>query len=294
MPELPEVETVVRTLRPHVEGREILSMTEVQHCRVPESLPCSAVQGYTVREVFRRGKFIVCRLERAGEEDIFWVTHLRMTGSLMAYEGDGRECEAAKPGRYTRCVLHLGAAGTQGTAGTADTQGQEDCRVLFNDVRTFGRIFLGRQKELQAWSSWKKLGPEPLTMGAAAFVAAVKGRRAIKAVLMDQTVLAGIGNIYADESLFAAGILPSRTADSLSVGDKERLYAEIVRLLNLSIAECGSSIRDYHDANGNVGAFQNHFMVYVRGGSPCLHCQGQLEKVTLNGRGTVFCPTCQK
>ena len=97
MPELPEVETVVRTLAPHVLKRKI-------PCRVPESLPCSKAVGFVVAEVFRRGKFIVARLERAGCEELFWVTHLRMTGSLMAYEGAMRESEAASPGKYTRCV----------------------------------------------------------------------------------------------------------------------------------------------------------------------------------------------
>lgn len=290
MPELPEVETVVRTLAPHVLMREILSMDEVQPCRVPESLPCSKAVGYTVAEVFRRGKFIVARLAgkdaRKECEELFWVTHLRMTGSLMAYEGAMRESEAAHPGKYTRCVIELGSR-----AEIADGDG---CRVLFNDVRTFGRIFLGNRKALEEWSSWKKLGPEPLSMGEDAFAKAIRGKRTIKSVLMDQHVIAGIGNIYADESLFAARIHPARTADSLSVEDKKRLYAELVRLLLLSIEECGSSIRDYHDANGNVGAFQNHFMVYGRGGEACHSCGARLKKIVLNGRGTVYCPRCQK
>ena len=271
MPELPEVETVVRTLAPHVLMREILSMDEVRPCRVPESLPCSKAVGYTVAEVFRRGKFIVARLAEKDCEDLFWVTHLRMTGSLMAYEGIMRESEAANPGKYTRCVIKLGSR-----AGEATTE--EGCRILFNDVRTFGRIFLGNRKALDEWSSWKKLGPEPLTMGEDAFAKAIRGKR----------------TIYADESLFAAKIHPARTADSLSVEDKRRLYAELVRLLLLSIEECGSSIRDYHDANGNVGAFQNHFMVYGRGGEACNLCGARLMKVVLNGRGTVYCPRCQK
>ena len=287
MPELPEVETVVRTLAPHVLMREILSMDEVRPCRVPESLPCSKAVGYTVAEVFRRGKFIVARLEKERCEDLFWVTHLRMTGSLMAYEGAMRESEAANPGKYTRCVIKLGSR-----AGEATTE--EGCRILFNDVRTFGRIFLGNRKALEEWASWKKLGPEPLTMGEDAFAKIIRGKRTIKSVLMDQHVIAGIGNIYADESLFAARIHPARTADSLSVEDKKRLYAELVRLLLLSIEECGSSIRDYHDANGNVGAFQNHFMVYGRGGEACHSCGARLKKVVLNGRGTVYCPRCQK
>ena len=286
MPELPEVETVVRTLAPHVLKRKILSMDEVRPCSVPESLPCSKAVGFVVAEVFRRGKFIVARLEKEGCEDLFWVTHLRMTGSLMAYEGAMRESEAAHPGKYTRCVIELGSR-----AEIADGDG---CRVLFNDVRTFGRIFLGNRKALEEWSSWKKLGPEPLSMGEDAFAKAIRGKRTIKSVLMDQHVIAGIGNIYADESLFAARIHPARTADSLSVEDKKRLYAELVRLLLLSIEECGSSIRDYHDANGNVGAFQNHFMVYGRGGEACHSCGARLKKVVLNGRGTVYCPRCQK
>ena len=286
MPELPEVETVVRTLAPHVLKRKILSMDEVRPCRVPESLPCSKAVGFVVAEVFRRGKFIVARLERAGCEELFWVTHLRMTGSLMAYEGAMRESEAAHPGKYTRCVIELGSR-----AEIADGDG---CRVLFNDVRTFGRIFLGNRKALEEWSSWKKLGPEPLSMGEDAFAKAIRGKRTIKSVLMDQHVIAGIGNIYADESLFAARIHPPRTAYSLSAEYKKRLYAELVRLLLLSIEECGSSIRDYHDANGNVGAFQNHFMVYGRGGEACHSCGARLKKVVLNGRGTVYCPRCQK
>lgn len=287
MPELPEVETVVRTLAPHVLKRKILSMDEVRPCRVPESLPCSKAVGFVVAEVFRRGKFIVARLERAGCEELFWVTHLRMTGSLMAYEGAMRESEAASPGKYTRCVMELGARAGEATA-------EDGCRIVFNDVRTFGRIFLGNRKALEEWSSWKKLGPEPLSMGEDAFAKAIRGKRTIKSVLMDQHVIAGIGNIYADESLFAARIHPARTADSLSAEDKKRLYAELVRLLLLSIEECGSSIRDYHDANGNVGAFQNHFMVYGRGGEACHSCGARLKKVVLNGRGTVYCPRCQK
>ena len=287
MPELPEVETVVRTLAPHVLKRKILSMDEVRPCRVPESLPCSKAVGFVVAEVFRRGKFIVARLERAGCEELFWVTHLRMTGSLMAYEGAMRESEAAHPGKYTRCVMELGARAGEATA-------EDGCRIVFNDVRTFGRIFLGNNKALEEWSSWKKLGPEPLSMGEEAFAKAIRGKRTIKSVLMDQHVIAGIGNIYADESLFAAQIHPARTADGLSVEEKGRLYAELVRLLLLSIEECGSSIRDYHDANGNVGAFQNSFAVYGRAGQPCTRCGGTLERLRVAGRATVVCPHCQK
>ncbi len=131
-------------------------------------------------------------------------------------------------------------------------------------------------------------------MGEDAFVQAMKGKRAIKKVLLDQTRLAGVGNIYADESLFAAGIHPSSNADSVPQEKLCLLYRELCRILRLSIEECGSSIRDYQDADGNVGAFQNYFAVYGRKGEPCKKCGRPLERTEIGGRGTVFCTHCQR
>lgn len=291
MPELPEVETVVRTLAPHVLGRTVRSFVVVRRpCLVAESRPASAAEGLRIEEVFRRGKFVVCRLARPddGSEkgDFFWVTHLRMTGSLVAREGEELGGEKAEPGKHTRALVDLVDA--EKDANTVV------CRVLFNDPRTFGRIFLGSGEALEAWSSWARLGPEPLTMGPDAFVAAVRGARPVKAVLLDQTRLAGVGNIYADESLHAAGLSPMKKADDLTDAEKRRLYAKLVEVLETSIRECGSSIRDYRDADGNVGAFQNLFRVYGRGGLPCLTCGRTLRRTTVAGRGTVYCPHCQK
>ena len=330
MPELPEVETVVRTLRPHVAGRKIVCLKEVQKpCFVEKSLPCTRARGLFVHKVVRRGKFIVCRLgaavcpcasltldaehagnqaaalfEGAAEDDLYWVTHLRMTGSFMAYEvaTSAHESSSAdascdtQPGRYTRARARLAGPGADpGLVGAGqDGAGQEGCVLLFNDVRTFGRMFLGTRAMLEAWPAWTRLGPEPLTMGAEAFAQAIRGKRSIKTVIMDQHVLAGIGNIYADESLFAARLDPHTPADSLSLSQKLELHAQMVRLLRKSIAECGSSIRNYQDADGNVGAFQNSFAVYGRAGSPCPVCGTILQKCVLNGRGTTFCPVCQK
>lgn len=318
MPELPEVETVVRTFRPHVLGKCVLEVDEVRRpCFVPEGLKPKEALGLKVLDVFRRGKFIVCRLggpdaritdardfrsfEKAAREregtngrELFWVTHLRMTGTLMAYEGQDRDKESARIGRHTRFRALLGKSPDAGGKDGAHAPDPDGTMVLFNDQRTFGRMFLGERERLLSWSSWARLGPEPLDMGEEAFVCALKGRRAVKTVLMDQTVVAGIGNIYADESLFAAGIWPGIPAEKVSESARARLYAELVRLLNLSIEECGSSIRDYHDADGNVGAFQNHFQVYGRGGEKCLSCGRTLKKIVLGGRGTVYCPHCQK
>lgn len=289
MPELPEVETVVRTLRPHVANRTVLSWQVVgaSSCLVPESRPLEDLAGFTVQEVFRRGKYIAMRLAKEGLEDLFLVVHLRMTGRLIAYE---KEAAAASGWPPSFAEKHIRAAGL-----LADEAGQEPaCALVFHDVRKFGRLFAGTKAELESWSSWKKLGPEPLLMGADAFVQAVRGSRAIKQVLLDQTVLAGVGNIYADESLFAARIHPQSCAGAVPEDALRTLYAELCRLLLLSIEECGSSIRDYQDADGNVGAFQNHFAVYGRKDQPCRTCGTTLKRIVLNGRGTVFCPCCQK
>ena len=146
---------------------------------------------------------------------------------------------------------------------------------------------------LERWDFWCSLGPEPLDMGPGELGPRLRGGRAIKAALLDQTVLAGIGNIYADESLFRAGIDPRRPAGELSEAEADRLRRAVQEVLRESIAQCGSSIRDYRDANGNVGAFQNTFFVYGRGGQACRRCGSTLEKSRIAGRATVSCPRCQ-
>lgn len=285
MPELPEVETVVRTLRPHVAGKKILKLRTVgTPCLVPESRSLEEAEGRVVAEASRRGKFIVLRLTKDRESDLFLVIHLRMTGRLMAYD---RPESAEENWTENLCGRHARVFGLLGVSCA-------DCALVFSDARKFGRLFLGTEKERADWSSWARLGPEPLDMGEEAFAGAITGRRAVKSVLLDQTVLAGVGNIYADESLFAAHIRPDAEAGSLSKARLRRLYRELKRLLLLSIEQCGSSIRDYQDADGNVGAFQNTFAVYGRGGDMCRNCRGKLKRVVLGGRGTVFCPRCQK
>lgn len=287
MPELPEVETVVRTLKPHIEGRTILNVrTMGKSCLASGSMPLEAVNGAQVTDVTRRGKYIVVHLSLDGTS-LYLVVHLRMTGRLMAYEKPA-DCSLNWPDslmdKHSRALFMLGDR-KDSTA---------SCALVFHDVRKFGRLFAGTEEDLLSWPSWTKLGPEPLEMGQDAFVRAMKGKRAIKKVLLDQTRLAGVGNIYADESLFAAGIHPSGTADSVP-GEKLRLlHRELCRILLLSIDECGSSIRDYQDADGNVGAFQNYFAVYGRKGEPCKKCGRPLERTEIGGRGTVFCRHCQR
>lgn len=285
MPELPEVETVARTLRPQVqecliEGAEVLRSGSLH----PLSLPLATLAGRRIADVGRRGKLLLVHLAppesgRTPEEtapDLLAV-HLRMTGRLMVY------APGTPPGSHTRCVFDL------------RTPDGDRRRLFFDDTRAFGLVLAATPEILQAWDFWRELGPEPLEIGEREFAALLRSRgAALKAVLLDQKVIAGIGNIYADESLFQAGLDPRRKASSLSPAQSRCLLAALKDVLRRSIAQCGSSIRDYRDANGDVGAFQNSFAVYGRGGAACIRCGRPLQKIRVAGRATVCCPHCQK
>lgn len=284
MPELPEVETVARTLRPQVQecvlsGAEVLRASSLH----PLSLPLAALTGRRIADVGRRGKLLLLHLAppdgtpESGPAPDMLAVHLRMTGRLMTWP------RSTPPGPHTRCIFNLRAP-------DGDAR-----RLFFDDTRAFGLVLAATPEIRQAWDFWRELGPEPLEIGARAFAALLKGRgAALKAVLLDQKVIAGIGNIYADESLFQAGLDPRRKAAGLSPAQSRCLLAALQDVLRRSIAQCGSSIRDYRDANGDVGAFQNSFAVYGRGGAACVRCGRPLEKIRVAGRATVFCPHCQK
>ena len=286
MPELPEVETVARTLRPHVQGCVITGASLLRDSSLhPLSLRPEELLGCTITAVGRRGKLLLLELDTAqatmphvrGATGLRLAVHLRMTGRLMTYPAD------TPPGTHTRCVFDL-----------TDAQGLQR-RLFFDDVRAFGLLLAATPPTMQKWSFWRDLGPEPLELTDAAFSARLKGKNsAIKAVLLDQKVIAGVGNIYADECLSAAGIDPRRKAALLTAAQRSRLLQSLKDVLLLSISQCGSSIRDYRDANGNVGAFQNSFAVYGRSGQACHACGRALEKIRVAGRATVFCPHCQK
>ena len=323
MPELPEVETIARTLRPHVQGcvitnAQVLRATS-QH---PLSLPLENLCGCRIAEVGRRGKLLLLQLDAShaenaavrGCKDLRLAVHLRMTGRLMTY------APKTAPGPHTRCVFDLSTPASQvetqknndsahgGNALLTPRQGEQDQlkdtapdahdgprRLFFDDVRAFGLVLAGTPEIFDRWPFWSELGPEPLSLTPKNFAKSLGGRKsAIKAVLLDQKILAGVGNIYADESLFAAGIDPRRKAADLTRDQMDRLLKALQDVLLLSISQCGSSIRDYKDANGNAGAFQNTFAVYGRGGQPCKNCGRPLEKARVAGRGTVYCSQCQR
>ncbi len=292
MPELPEVETIARTLRPLIAGRVIIgAQLLLPRSLHPLSLPLRRLVGRRVADVTRRGKLALINLvpqgcpplpagarwpaqsltEDAAQPAVLAV-HLRMTGRLFVYP-------PTEPlGKHTRVVLKL----------------DDGNRLFFDDARTFGLMLLATPQILARWPFWNTLGPEPLELSPAEFTARIRARAGrLKAVLLDQTTLAGIGNIYADEACFRAGADPRRPACSLSPACCARLLACIQEVLRESIAQCGSSIKDYRTARGDAGAFQNYFRVYGRAGQPCHSCGTALAQAKVAGRTTVFCPRCQ-
>lgn len=275
MPELPEVETVATTLYPHVVGAEFTFARLMRASSLHVlSLPLEQLRGLKIAGVGRRGKLLLFNLSGKTAPSVL-VAHLRMTGRIFTASAN-REL-----GKHTRCIF-----------GLKDSSGKTR-QLFFDDTRAFGQLLLATPEILEKWTFWRTLGPEPFDIAAAEFGQRLKGARPIKTALLDQTVLAGIGNIYADESLFAAGLSPLRPAGGLTDDEAARLLAAIQAILKKSISQCGSSIRDYRDADGNAGAFQNTFRVYGRGGQKCKRCGADLVKIRLSGRATVYCPNCQ-
>jgi formamidopyrimidine-DNA glycosylase len=279
MPELPEVETIARGLRADLCGARVAAgallwpgVLESGHGALDGAAFPEAVAGGRIDAVWRRGKVLLLDLGGPGRAPLHLAFHLRMTGRLTVEPGD------AGPTRHTRLLLDL-----------ADGR-----RLFFADARKFGRCRAMSPEALGRWPFFAALGPEPLELDARAFAALLAGRRArIKALLLDQSVLAGVGNIYADESLFRAGIHPADTAAALGPARLERLHGALVRVLAEAIAANGSSISDYVNAHGDAGAFQNDFRVYGRRGCPCRVCSAPLVRTAVAGRTTTFCPHCQ-
>ena len=269
MPELPEVETVVRGLREPLVGRRITGMwhdwQRTIHSPAPDEF-AARVAGQVVRGLARRGKYILIHLQH----DTL-VIHLKMSGRLYVAETDARH----EADRWVHVRFDL-------------DQGQ----LRFSDVRKFGRVYL--TDDVAALLG--HLGPEPLgdNFTIAGFCAGLRGRRlAIKARLLQQEFVAGVGNIYADEALFRAGIHPARPAESLTDDEAARLHGTLREALQTGIQHEGASINWYRKPDGDKGSSQNHFFVYGRAEHPCLHCGAQINKIRLAQRGTHFCPNCQ-
>jgi formamidopyrimidine-DNA glycosylase len=273
MPELPEVEVIRRDLAPNVEGRRIQSakLSEsrlTRRCGSPREVE-TALTGRTVVRLRRRGKFFLFDL---GEESL--VVRLGMTGQLLWQKGG----DAFRPDGHTHAVLTFAGGGV----------------LAYRDIRKFGEMFVlptaGVEESL-------RLGVEPLENGFRVEVLrdiCKASATRIKPLLLNQTRIAGIGNIYADEALFRAGIRPARRASSLRPGEIRALWRAIRDVLQAGIRHRGSSIANFLDASGQPGHFASRHRVYRRHGQPCLRCGTTICRVVLGQRGTHFCPTCQR
>ncbi len=270
MPELPEVETVVRDLRPHLIGRRIVRVqTGDKRLRHGWSADwADRLTGRRFMAIRRRGKWILLDLDRG-----LLVVHLGMTGRLTAGRAD-RPMED-----HTHFIVDL----------------DDDRQLRFRDVRRFGSISLyATAAEFDIFLTGR-LGPEPDDLGRAEFRRTLSATaRPLKAVLLDQRVVAGVGNIYADESLFEAKLPPAQLGQQTTAAEADRLRKAIVRVLNRAINSRGSTIRDYVGGAGKKGSFQNQFRVYGRTGKPCPRCRTPIARVRLAGRSTHYCPKCQK
>lgn len=269
MPELPEVETVVRALRPLLVGRIIQDVQNQwpRHIAVPDFPELRArVQGLQFQALDRRAKYIVCHLSD-GEHLLF---HLKMTGHLAIVAAD------MPVNKHTHTTFSL--------------EQREELR--FTDPRKFGRVYLTKNLD----EILGNLGPEPL---ADAFTPDVlesrlqNHRQAIKKTLLDQTVLAGVGNIYADEALHEARIHPTRPANALKESELIALHASIQKVLQMGIEREGASISQYVKPDGTKGDMQNAVAVFRRTGMGCYRCGRVIERIVLGGRSTHFCPGCQ-
>jgi formamidopyrimidine-DNA glycosylase len=272
VPELPEVETVVREIRPHLVGRRFAAVhvgsLPLRRAWSPEWE--KSLRNVRVREVRRRGKWILLHL--AGGQNL--VIHLGMSGQLTVVSRG----EPLPP--HTHIVLDLDRGGKQ---------------LRFRDIRRFGSATLFADRgQLDQFFEAARLGPEPFDLEADYWLTCLaKTGRCLKAVLLDQRTVAGVGNIYADEALFVARLHPAQLGRHTTAAEAERLRRAIVKVLNRAIRYRGSSIRNYVGGSGLKGKFQEEFAVYGRTGKPCLRCRRPIQRIQLAGRSTHFCPRCQ-
>jgi formamidopyrimidine-DNA glycosylase len=273
MPELPEVETVVRDLRPLLVGRTLRSVeVSEQRLRRPWKREWNQrIVGRRVEELLRRGKWIVGRLD----DGQFFLVHLGMTGQLTVASADTPKSD------HTHLVFPLDDGTNQ---------------LRFRDIRRFGcAILFEVRADLDRFFTAGKLGPEPFELQTKTWREKLTGTdRSLKAALLDQRLVAGVGNIYADESLFEARLPPTQKGTATSTTEADRLRLAIVKVLNRAIERRGSSIRNYVGGSGLRGGYQEEFRVYGRPGKPCSRCKTPIERIRLAGRSTHYCPKCQK
>jgi len=273
MPELPEVQTVAAELQQRLPGRtitgaEVLCARTVGHPAADEFV--TLLRARRVARVERRAKYVLIRLD----DESLLAIHLRMTGRVTI------EPAPSPRDPHTRLVLRL----------------DHDDELRFADIRKFGRWYLVPPGDTLPLASFATLGPEPLDedFTAEIFARRVAARRGnVKAALLDQRLVAGLGNIYVDEALFHARIHPRRTLPSLSAGEVAALHTAIVAVLRRAIGRGGTSFSDYRTTWGRLGGYQEELDVFRRTGAPCPACGTPIERIVVAGRGTHYCPRCQ-
>jgi len=278
MPELPEVETVVRGLRPKLEGH-VLKQVEQRRPDLRFPLPegfARRLKGRRVERIVRRAKYMLLHLDDGG----VLLCHLGMSGRMTIVER-GHDGRRPPLDRHDHVVFTTDA-GTE---------------IRFNDARRFGIMDLVPEAALGDHPLLRALGPEPLgnDFNGPALAVALKGKRTpIKAALLDQQVVAGLGNIYVCEALFFAGLSPRRLAYTVQGNRAEKLAAAVRQVLTRAIDAGGSSLRDYVQANGELGYFQHEWAVYGREGEPCRSCGTPIKRLVQSGRSTFYCSACQR
>jgi formamidopyrimidine-DNA glycosylase len=277
MPELPEVETVANGVHARTQGQTVRSVwtsNKPQTFKSPPDEIIEVLSGGRIDRVHRVGKTIVVDLTRSrahGKQPAQFLVHLGMTGRLLVATPD----TPVPP--HTHAILSL-------------SSGKE---LRFVDARRFGRLSVVSSAGNKA--KYEGPGSEPLTIGPEEFIALFRNRKTpIKAALLNQSLLHGVGNIYADEGLFHSGIRPNRHAGRLTRAELTRLRAALVKVLSEAIKLGGSSVSDYVDADGVAGFFQLHHHVYSRTGKPCRVCGTPIKRIVIGGRSTHFCPVCQR
>jgi len=270
MPELPEVETIRRGLK-NIVGRKIVKIFRSEKkLRLEPSLDFQALKGAKISEIFRRARYLIINLSN----DLSLIIHLGMSGRITLEQ----EFKQLKHDHFA-CEFN------------------DETWLVFNDPRRFGFVDLVKTKDLSRHKMLTKLGPEPLEkeFNFSDFFKKLRSKKTnIKTAIMDNHMVVGVGNIYANESLFDSGISPLRKTDSLTKNEIEKLIFSIKKIIKAAIKSGGSSISDYVDSHGNFGRFQDDFKVYGRPGGKCLQCKNLIQRIVQSGRASFFCNQCQK
>lgn len=272
MPELPEVEIIKNNLAETIVNKKILEIQIYNENMIQyptQDVFEDGLSEKTIKAVDRRGKYLIIHL--SGEK--YLVMHLRMTGQIVVNDSKMHE-------KYLRACFKL-------TGGLY---------MYFYDKRKLGTVALLSKQELKEWKSLAELGPDPLQKDFSFIYfknCLLNSKRPVKNLLLDQKIIAGLGNIYADEALFGAGVNPFKSSQQLVVREMEALFFSIRMVLNEGIIFNGTSFSDYVDINGEKGSYQNELNVYQRAGDECTYCGEKIKRVKLAGRSTFFCPSCQ-